>query len=96
MKAREAGGEISRASGVVAFVLYSDDEGYWLPISKQQARQLLDDAKAKGQEVHVEMVGSVARIGVEHSLEEGDEANEPGPVCSECGDDWLDGHTCPP
>ena len=93
--AREAGGDISRASEVQVFVLYSDEEGVWLTVSKPQARIILDDAKAKGQTVHFEMVGNVARIGVEHSLEDDDdEANEPGPVCSECDEPWTEGHEC--
>ena len=94
MKAREVGGYVSRANEVQVFVLYSDEEGFWLPISKPQARQILDDAKAKGQEVHSEMVGTVCRIGVEHSMEDDAEANEPGPVCSECGEDWQPDHEC--
>lgn len=95
MKAREAGGDISRAKEVQVFCLYSDEEGVWLPISKPQARIILDDAKEKNQEVFCEMVGGVARIGVEHSLED-DGAQEPGPVCSLCNEPWDgDEHTCP-
>lgn len=94
--AREAGGDISRASEVQVFVLYSDEEGVWLPISKPQARQILDDAKAKGQEVHFEMVGKVARIGIEHTLEDDDDsgAAEPMMVCSKCQEPWEPDHEC--
>ena len=94
--AREAGGDVSRASTVMVFVLYSDEEGMWLPISRPQARQILDDAKAKGQEVHFEMVGKVARIGVEHSLEDDDGAAEPMMVCSKCQEPWEPDHECEP
>ena len=94
--AREAGGDIGRASEVQVFVLYSDDEGVWLPISKPQARQILDDAKSKNQEVYCEMVGSVARIGVEHSLEDDGGAAEPMMVCSKCQEPWEPDHECEP
>ena len=95
--AREVGGDLSRASSAEVYVVYGDDgeAGMWLPISKADARVILDDAKAKGVEVEAAMAGTVLRIGVEHSLED-DGAAEPGPICRECGADWGDGHQCEP
>ncbi|MDE2022218.1 MAG: hypothetical protein KGI71_04910 [Patescibacteria group bacterium] len=95
MRIRETGGCINRAEAVEAFVLYSDGEGAWMPISKTQARSLLDDAARKGvDDITVEVIGATLRIGEEHSLE--DEAAEEAahPVCSECDEPWGPGHEC--
>ena len=96
MKAREAGGNLARVSSVEVFVVYGEGEtaGMWLPISKSDARIILDDAKAKGIDVQAITVGHTLRIGEEHSLED-DGAAEPGPVCSECGSEWQEDHECP-
>lgn len=96
MKAREAGGNLARASHVEVFVVYGEGEtaGMWLPIAKTDARLILDDAKAKGIDVQAITVGHTLRIGEEHTLED-DGAAEPGPVCSDCGAVWDgDSHQC--
>ena len=97
MKAREAGGNLARATSVEVFVVYDDSDagGMWLPISKADARVILDDAKEKGIDVQATMDGNTLRIGEEHFLES-DGAGEPGPVCRECGEDWQEGHECEP
>ncbi len=97
MKLREASGCVNRASEVQVFVLVSDTAGMYLPISKPQARQLLDRARTLNEEdVDCEMVGSVCRLGVEHTIEDDDEeASEAHPVCSECGLEWGESHVCP-
>ena len=93
--AREAGGCIGRASTVQCYVLCTDTAGMWLEISKPQARQLIEAARAAGEEdVDCEMVGSVCRIGCEHTIEDDAEANEPSPVCSLCHEPWSSDHTC--
>lgn len=95
MKCREAGGHLSRVSRVEVFVLFSDSHGVWLEISKVQARAVVDAANAAGVEPDVEIIGTTMRIGFEHDCEEDDEHDEPGPVCSECGEDWTSDHECP-
>jgi hypothetical protein len=96
MSLRESGGCIGRASSVQAYVLVSDTAGMWLEISKPQARQLVDAAREAGEEhVDCEMVGNVCRLGAEHTIEDDEEANEPGPICSGCGAEWDNLHRCP-
>ena len=95
MNLRSAGGCVGNASSVQAYVLVSDTAGMWLEISKPQARSLIDAARQAGEdEVDCEMVGNVCRLGAEHTIEDDEEANEPGPVCSECGETWADEHRC--
>ena len=95
MNLRSTGGCINRAESVEVFALYSDGEGAWLPISKTQARQLLDDAARKGvDDITVEIIGATLRIGEEHSIEDGAAEESGRPVCSECGEDWSDSHEC--
>lgn len=94
MKCREAGGHLGRVENVQVFVLYSDDEGLWLPITKVQARDILDDAAGKGREPEVEIVGSTMRIGCEHTIGEDEAAEGPHAVCSECEEPWTPDHAC--
>ena len=95
MRIREAGGCIGRASDVQCYVLVSDTAGAWLSISEPQARRLLEAARLAGEDdVDCEMVGSVCRLGSEHTIEDDDEANEPGPVCSACQEPWQPDHEC--
>jgi len=93
MRLRELGGAIARAHDVQVFVLVDDSTGKWLSISGPQARQLVDAAREAGlEEIEAEVIGDTLRIGFEHDVES--EAAEPGPVCSECGEPWTEGHRC--
>lgn len=95
MNLRSAGGCVGRASDVQVYCLVSDTAGTWLSISEPQARRLLEAVRSAGEdEVDCEMVGNVCRLGSEHTIED-DGAAEPGPICSECGEDWQPNHECP-
>jgi hypothetical protein len=95
MKIREAGGAVMRANQVQVFCLVSETTGIFLPISKPQARLLLDAARDAGdEEVDCELVGTVCRLGVEHDMEDDAEAGEPILVCSTCSEPWEPDHEC--
>jgi hypothetical protein len=99
MKPRELGGAVTRASEVRVFVAYAShpEGGTYMSITGPQARFIVEDAKSKDIEdidVTINARGDVF-IGDEHTIEDDEEANEPGPVCSECGAEWADGHRCP-
>ena len=97
MRIRELGGYISRATEIQVFVLYEDSAGYWLTISKPSARLICEDAQKKGvEDIEVETIGTVVRIGAEHTMGDDEEANEVGPVCSGCGAEWSEAHECEP
>lgn len=95
---REAAGAINRASVCRVFVAYGEGEGAgtWLPITKVQARELVEHARLNGKELLIEETRGLVSIGDDHDLEDEDGAAEegPGPVCSECGEPWVDDHEC--
>ena len=79
MTPRQAGGEVTRAKACFAFVRYGDspEAGFYLPIHKSQAREILDHAKEREiAEVEVEVIRGKCFIGAAFDFTEGGDEEE--------------------
>jgi hypothetical protein len=70
MKPRELGGALKEATDVWLWVTLNKYAGFWLNISKAQAREIIDAAKEDGVEViRVEEDGGELFIGGDEEIE---------------------------
>lgn len=94
MTPRELVAAINDAKVCMVWVTFGPrGEGRYIDVSKRQALDVAQDAKFRQlEEVDAVFGAGVLRIGSEIELE--CEEDGPRPVCSECGEDFEDGHEC--